>query len=53
MVMARYGWLGIRAYDSADLGAIHLQLGTFEQPQSQRQQRRFWRDVNQGFNQGY
>lgn len=53
MVMARYGWLGIRAYDSADLGAINLQLGTFGQPQSQRQLRRFWRDVNQGFNQGY
>ena len=47
MVMARYGWLGIRAYDSAELGAINLQLGTFGQPHSQRHERLFWRDGNQ------
>jgi competence protein ComEC len=46
-VMARYDWLGIRAYDSAELGAISLQLGTFGQPHSQRRERRFWRDFNQ------
>jgi len=44
LVMARYGWLGIASFDSAELGAIGLQLGTFGEPTAQRAQRRFWRD---------
>ncbi|MCF5709107.1 DNA internalization-related competence protein ComEC/Rec2 [Pseudomonas syringae] len=43
-VMARYKWHGIASYDSAELGAIRLQLGTFGAPEAQRAQRRFWRD---------
>ncbi|WP_095093412.1 DNA internalization-related competence protein ComEC/Rec2 [Pseudomonas sp. Irchel 3A5] len=43
LVMARYQWFGIPTWDSADLGAISLQLGTFEKPRSQRAERRFWR----------
>lgn len=44
LVMARYQWFGIPTWDSADLGAISLQLGTFDKPRSQRAERRFWRD---------
>ena len=44
LVMSRYQWFGIAAYDSADLGAVTLRLGTFATPRFQRQQRRFWRD---------
>ncbi|RMR00611.1 DNA internalization-related competence protein ComEC/Rec2 [Pseudomonas syringae group genomosp. 7] len=44
LVMARYRWLGIAHYDSAELGAVRLQLGTFGAPQAERAQRRFWRD---------
>ncbi len=44
LVMARYKGLGIAAYDSAELGAITLQLGAFGEPETQRSQRRFWRD---------
>jgi competence protein ComEC len=36
---------GLRIYDSAEQGAIHLQLGTFRPPLTMRQQRRFWRDA--------
>ncbi|KAA8715161.1 DNA internalization-related competence protein ComEC/Rec2 [Pseudomonas cannabina] len=43
-VMARYRWLGIASYDSAELGAISLQLRTFGPPRAERAQRRFWRD---------
>ncbi|MGN2429599.1 DNA internalization-related competence protein ComEC/Rec2 [Pseudomonas syringae] len=43
-VMARYRWLGIPGYDSAELGAIRLQLGAFGSPRAERAQRRFWRD---------
>ena len=43
-VLARYRKQGLRIYDSAEHGAIHLQLGTFEPPQTMRQQQRFWRD---------
>ncbi|WP_024645715.1 DNA internalization-related competence protein ComEC/Rec2 [Pseudomonas syringae] len=43
-VMTRYRWLGISSYDSAELGAIHLQLGAFGAPRAERAQRRFWRD---------
>ncbi|MET0612939.1 MAG: DNA internalization-related competence protein ComEC/Rec2 [Pseudomonas caspiana] len=44
LVMARYQWFGIPTWDSAELGAISLQLGTFDKPRSQRAERRFWRD---------
>ncbi|WP_242205883.1 MULTISPECIES: DNA internalization-related competence protein ComEC/Rec2 [unclassified Pseudomonas] len=43
-VLARYRKLGLRIYDSAEEGAIHLQLGRFKAPWTMRQQRRFWRD---------
>ncbi|MQQ34776.1 DNA internalization-related competence protein ComEC/Rec2 [Pseudomonas sp. SZ57] len=44
LVMARYRGLGIASYDSAELGAVRLQLGTFGLPKAERAQRRFWRD---------
>lgn len=44
LVMARYKWNGIASYDSAELGAIRLRLGTYGSPEAQRAQRRFWRD---------
>ncbi|RMM73364.1 DNA internalization-related competence protein ComEC/Rec2 [Pseudomonas savastanoi pv. phaseolicola] len=44
LVMARYRWLGMASYDSAELGAVSLRLGTFGTPQAERAQRRFWRD---------
>jgi competence protein ComEC len=44
LVMARYKGLGIASYDSAELGAITLQLGTYAEPEIERSQRRFWRD---------
>lgn len=44
LVMARYAARAIQPYDNAELGAIRLQLGQFEQPEGQRNQRRFWRD---------
>ncbi|WP_095048626.1 DNA internalization-related competence protein ComEC/Rec2 [Pseudomonas sp. Irchel s3h9] len=43
-VLARYRKLGLNIYDSAEQGAIHLQLGTFRAPRTMRHQRRFWRD---------
>jgi competence protein ComEC len=43
-VLARYRKQQLRIYDSAEHGAIHLQLGTFSAPWTMRQQRRFWRD---------
>jgi competence protein ComEC len=43
-VLARYRKQGVRIYDSAEQGAIHLQLGRFNAPWTMRQQRRFWRD---------
>ncbi|WP_166220986.1 DNA internalization-related competence protein ComEC/Rec2 [Pseudomonas atagonensis] len=43
-VLARYRKQGLRIYDSAEQGAIHLQLGRFKPPWTMRQQRRFWRD---------
>lgn len=44
LVMARYRWHGIKSYDSAELGAVGLQLGTFGQPRAERGEQRFWRD---------
>jgi competence protein ComEC len=42
-VVARYRKRGMRIHDSAEQGAIHLQLGRFQPPRSMRQERRFWR----------
>lgn len=44
-VMARYQALGSRVYDSAELGAVRVQLGAFEPPIVARSQRRFWREA--------
>ncbi|ROO37337.1 DNA internalization-related competence protein ComEC/Rec2 [Pseudomonas sp. 7SR1] len=43
-VMARYRRLGMAVYDSAEHGAIRLQLGAFAAPTTQAGQRRYWRD---------
>jgi competence protein ComEC len=43
-VVARYKKLGMMIYDSAEHGAIHLQLGRFKPPWTMRLDRRFWRD---------
>jgi len=43
LVLARYRQQGLRIYDSAQHGAIHLRLGSFQAPWLMRQQRRFWR----------
>ncbi|MDU9040148.1 DNA internalization-related competence protein ComEC/Rec2 [Pseudomonas corrugata] len=43
-VMARYRRLDMTIYDSAEQGAIRLQLGAFELPDTQAGHRRYWRD---------
>ena len=43
-VIARYRQQGLRIYDSAEHGAIHLQLGAFKPPWTMRQYLRFWRE---------
>ena len=43
-VMARYKALGMTILDSAEQGAIRFRLGAFGVAESQRDQRRFWRD---------
>ena len=43
-VMARYHALGSQVYDSAEHGAVRLQLGAFTPPVVARSQRRFWRE---------
>ncbi|WP_256578529.1 DNA internalization-related competence protein ComEC/Rec2 [Pseudomonas sp. NS1(2017)] len=43
-VMARYQRLGSQVYDSAEQGAVRLQLGAFTPPVVARGQRRFWRE---------
>ncbi|SDO91385.1 DNA internalization-related competence protein ComEC/Rec2 [Pseudomonas poae] len=43
-VMERYRVLGSRVYDSAEHGAVRLQLGAFQPAQVARAQRRFWRE---------
>ncbi|WP_339530945.1 MULTISPECIES: DNA internalization-related competence protein ComEC/Rec2 [unclassified Pseudomonas] len=43
-VMARYQRLGSEVYDSAEQGAVRLQLGAFAPPVVARSQRRFWRE---------
>lgn len=44
-VMARYRKRGLHIYDSAEDGAVRLQLGSFKPPRTMRQQRRFWRNA--------
>lgn len=44
LVMSRYRWSKIETHDSAELGAITLQLGTFGGVQAERAARRFWRE---------
>ncbi len=43
-VMARYQRLGSQVYDSAEQGAVRVQLGAFAPPIVARSQRRFWRE---------
>lgn len=43
-VMARFAALAVQPYDSAELGAIRLQLGQHQKPQAERARRRFWRE---------
>ncbi|KAF1025231.1 MAG: ComE operon protein 3 [Pseudomonas sp.] len=43
-VVERYRALGSRLYDSAEQGAVRLQLGAFQPPIVARSQRRFWRE---------
>ena len=42
-VVARYQKRGMAIYDSAEQGAIHLQLGRFKPPWTMRLDQRFWR----------
>lgn len=44
LVMSRYRFLGYEIHDSAELGAITLQLGTFAGVEAERGIRRFWRE---------
>ncbi|MFT0473254.1 DNA internalization-related competence protein ComEC/Rec2 [Pseudomonas antarctica] len=44
-VMQRYQAVGSRVYDSAEQGAVRLQLGAYESPVVARSQRRFWREA--------
>ena len=43
-VLQRYQALGSQVYDSAEQGAVRLQLGAFAAPVVARSQRRFWRE---------
>lgn len=42
-VMARYRALGLQIHDSAQAGAVRLQLGEFGSAERERERRRFWR----------
>jgi len=44
LVMARYQRLGMQIHDSAELGAITLQLGEFSDARAERRTRHFWRE---------
>ncbi|PHN20255.1 DNA internalization-related competence protein ComEC/Rec2 [Pseudomonas sp. ICMP 460] len=44
-VLTRYQAVGSLVYDSAEQGAIRLQLGAFKPPDVARSQRRFWREA--------
>ena len=43
-VVQRYQSRGIHLLDTAQLGAIRIELGAYQPPAWQRQQRRFWRE---------
>ncbi|MES2818444.1 MAG: DNA internalization-related competence protein ComEC/Rec2 [Pseudomonadota bacterium] len=43
-VVARYHSLGVRLYDSAESGALRLELGAYGAARGLREQRRFWRE---------
>ncbi|WP_338483280.1 DNA internalization-related competence protein ComEC/Rec2 [Pseudomonas trivialis] len=43
-VLERYRAVGSRVYDSAEQGAVRLQLGAFQPATVARAQRRFWRE---------
>lgn len=43
-VMGRYRALGIVPYDTAELGALSIELGAYGKLATQQEQRRFWRD---------
>jgi competence protein ComEC len=43
-VMARYAAIGSKVYDSAEQGAVRVQLGAFAPAVVARSQRRFWRE---------
>ncbi|UUN86572.1 DNA internalization-related competence protein ComEC/Rec2 [Pseudomonas extremorientalis] len=43
-VLERYQRLGSQVYDSAEQGAVRVQLGAFAPPVVARSQRRFWRE---------
>ena len=44
-VVERYQQLGSQIYDSAEQGAVRVQLGAFQPPTVARSQRRFWRET--------
>jgi competence protein ComEC len=44
LVMSRYQWSGMQVYDSAELGAITVQLGAHTDIQAERRTPRFWRE---------
>jgi competence protein ComEC len=44
LVMSRYQWSGMQIYDSAELGAITVQLGAHTDIQAERRTPRFWRE---------
>jgi len=44
-VVERYWTLGSQIYDSAEQGAVRVQLGSFKPPTVARSQRRFWREA--------
>jgi len=44
-VVERYRALGSQLYDSAEQGAVRVQLGAFQPPTVARSQRRFWRET--------
>ncbi|WP_256625623.1 DNA internalization-related competence protein ComEC/Rec2 [Pseudomonas sp. LPB0260] len=43
-VVARYGALSARLYDTVEQGAVQLHLGTFGEARGLRGERRFWRE---------
>lgn len=44
LVMSRYRWLNMEIHDSAERGALTVQLGRFGEVRAERAARRFWRE---------